>query len=178
VTLPFALLLPLFTFSPSLGDPLVDGIYDYAEPGSLTPKTYSVLGGIAQLFKDGDVVVAIVLLFFSVFFPAVKLALLWGVLFRPDPSKKRLIRRLESLGPWSMADVFVVSVMLLAFKSFPGGTTFSVQRGYYLFLASVVLSLLATRFAWNDLRHKGRRVAMRFRSAQDKIVTQVLPESK
>jgi paraquat-inducible protein A len=141
---PVALLLPLFTFSPSLGDPLLDGVVEYAEPGALDASSYSVVGGIVRLFDDGDPVIAIVLLLFSVFFPAVKLSLLWGIMIRPAPSHDALVRRLETLGPWSMADVFVVSIMLLAFKSFPGGTRFTVGLGYYLFLASVVLSLSAS----------------------------------
>jgi paraquat-inducible protein A len=144
VTFPLAVLYPFFTLKPSLGDPLVDGVYDYADPGSMAPKTYSVLSGIARLFTDGDMVIAIVLLLFSVFFPAVKLALLWGVLAWPGPRSGRLVRGLETLGPWSMADVFVVSVMLLTFKSFPGGTTFVIEPGYYLFLSSVLTGLFAT----------------------------------
>lgn len=145
VTFPFALLLPFFLFEPSFGDPLVDGIVEYADPGSLDAKRYSVLTGIGATFADGDIVVAVVLLLFSVCFPAVKLALLWAVIVHPAPSSSRLIRRLETLGPWSMADVFVVSVMLLAFKSFPGGTSFSVAAGYYLFLTSVLAGLAS---AW------------------------------
>jgi paraquat-inducible protein A len=147
VAFPLAVLLPFFTFSPSFGDVMMDAAYEYLNPGSLDPMTYSVLGGIAKLFSDGDVVVAVVLLLFSVLFPAVKLALLWGVLVRPHPDKLSLVRVLETLGPWSMADVFVVSVLLLAFKSFPGGTIFAIQLGYYIFLASVVASLVATWIA-------------------------------
>jgi hypothetical protein len=143
-TFPFALLLPFFSFSPSLGEVMVDALLDYVWPGSLDPTTYSVLGGIARLFAEGDVVVAVVLLFFSVFFPAVKLALLWGVLIWPNHAKLSLIRGLKMLGPWSMADVFVVSVLVVAFKGFPGGTTFTIQIGYYIFLISVITGLLAT----------------------------------
>jgi paraquat-inducible protein A len=150
IAFPFAILSQFFTFTPSFGDPLVDDIIDFADPGAMTPKSNSVLGGIAMLFTDGnaaDAVIAIVLLLFSVFFPAIKLALLWGIMLRPRKSNRRLVDQLEMLGPWSMADVFVVSVLLLAFKSFPGGTTFSVGIGYYFFLFSVVTSLLATILA-------------------------------
>lgn len=147
---PPAVLAPFFTFSPSLGDLLLDAAYEYADPGSMDPKTYSVVGGIALLFTEGDIVVALVLSLFSVLFPAGKLVLLWQILARPKPANQHWIRRLETLGPWSMADVFVVSVMLIAFKSFPGGTTFKVEMGYYFFLVSVVTSLIAT---W-IVRHK------------------------
>lgn len=144
-TFPLALLLPLFTLQPSLGDPLIDAIWEEAQPGSTEPKTYSVISGIGRLYEDGDTVIAFVLLLFSVIFPAAKLTLLWSILFRPKSINTRLLRFLEALGPWSMADVFVVSVMLLAFKSFPGGTSFTVEPGYYLFLTSVVAGMAS---AW------------------------------
>ncbi len=147
VTFPLAVLLPFFTLSPSFGDVMVDAILAYLFPGSTDPRTYCVLGGIAALFMDGDVVVAVVLLLFSVLFPSVKLALLWGVLFRPQRPKLSLVRKLEALGPWSMADVFVVSVLVVAFKGFPGGTAFTIEIGYYVFLVSVVTGLLATWLA-------------------------------
>jgi paraquat-inducible protein A len=147
LTFPLAVLCPFFAFEPRLFDPLFEALVEYTDPGILDPRTYSVVGGIALLFTEGDTAVAIILLLFSVIFPACKLALLWSVLLQPDPARARLVRRLETLGPWSMADVFVVSVSLLAFKAFPGGTTFTIQWGYYLFLTSVVAGLIATWLA-------------------------------
>jgi paraquat-inducible protein A len=169
LTFPLAVLLPFFTFSPSFGDVLLDAGYDYVNPGALDPATYSVLGGIARLFTDGDYVVAVVLLLFSVLFPAVKLALLWGVLIRPYHARLSLVRGLETLGPWSMADVFVVSVLLLAFKSFPGGTTFAIQAGYYIFLVSVITSLVATWVA----KHRLERTLPR--TSNGAVATQARP---
>jgi hypothetical protein len=145
VTFPLAVLLPFFTLQPSLGDPLLDAVYDYVEPGVMDAKVCSVLAGIAYLFADGDQITAVILLLFSVLFPGIKLALLWMTLVRPSSFAGSLGKALETLGPWSMADVFVVSVTLLAFKSFPGGTMFTVDIGYYLFLVSVVAGMLA---AW------------------------------
>lgn len=152
ITFPLAVLLPFFTLSPSFGDVMIDAILDYLSPGTFDPRTYSVLGGIAMLFTSGDLIVALVLLLFSVFFPAVKLALLWGVLLNPEPAKLSLVHRLETLGPWSMADVFVVSVLVVAFKGFPGGTTFTIESGYYVFLVSVITGLLATWLAKRRLQ--------------------------
>jgi hypothetical protein len=153
-TFPFALLTILFQITPSLGDDLLDAVYEEASPGALSPKSYSVLGGISYLFSDGegigDRVVAVVLLMFSVFFPTVKLALSWWLIVLSNnvggsrgSAADRLAGWLEAIGPWSMADVFVVSVLLLSFKSFPGNTKFTIELGYYLFLISVVFGLFS-----------------------------------
>lgn len=53
---------------------------------------------------------------------------------------------LELLGPWSMADVLVVAVSVLLFKDFPGGSSVSAERGFWVFLASVIAALLAVLF--------------------------------
>jgi hypothetical protein len=162
VLLPFGLLEPIFTVVPSLGDPLLDAGWEEVTPGATLPHSFSVLGGIAKLYEGqsnfGDSVVATVLLLFSVFFPAVKLVLTWRLLAEigSDPARsdamqlsiqQKSLRRLEAVGPWSMADVFVISVMLLAFKSFPGATTFTIESGYYLFLLCVVSSLASVWIA-------------------------------
>lgn len=143
-TLPPALLAKFFSFSPSLGDALLDAAVDAVNPGTLTATQHSVVGGIAALLVAGDIVVAFVLLLFSVLFPAAKLALLWLLLLQKGPRSTKLTQALKTLGPWSMADVFVASVMLLAFKRFPGDTSFEVGWGYYFFLCSVLSGLLAT----------------------------------
>ena len=139
-----AIVLPFFTIIPSFGDPLLDAIMEEAEPGVMDPRSYSVIGGIAGLFEEQEFVIGTVILVFSVVFPIVKMTLLWTVLIRPAFASPRLLRALEVLGPWSMADVFVVSVMLLSFKSFPGGTKLVLEPGYYLYLISVVSSLVST----------------------------------
>ena len=154
LSLPFGLLATLFTIDPSLGDPLLDGVYSEIAPDGLLPQDYSVLAGIASLFTEcdavGDLFVATVLLTFSVVFPVTKLVLAWVVLTHTTGRKERRLnarhlRRLESIGPWSMADVFVISVLLLCFKSIPGIASFSIGIGYYCYLTSV---LSATAAVW------------------------------
>jgi hypothetical protein len=176
VSFPPAVLFPLFSFQPRLYDPLPEAIVSFVQPGEFDAKTPSVLGGIASMFTDGiaedkigDVTVAVVLALFSVFFPAIKLALLWGILVRPGTTNIRALRRLESLGPWSMADVFVISVGLLMFKSFPGGSTFAVETGYYLFLLSVVCGLLATWLTKTRLERMALKAAGSSRRGVDDV---------
>lgn len=139
---------PFFEFTPSLGDDIADAVlerlgYDFS------PKSYSVVGGIVKLFHDGgsEIVIALVLLLFSVLFPLVKLSFLWKAILAPNRRSIEMLRRLERFGPWSMADVFVVSVLLVAFKAWPLGTVFEIRVGFFLFLGSVLLSFAATAVA-------------------------------
>jgi hypothetical protein len=138
------LLLPLFSVQPSLGGPIIDGLLGYIDPDSMDTKTTSILGGVTLLWQDDDIALALLILVFSVAFPCAKLALLWGSVFIPAVRESRLLRILKAIGPWSMLDIFVVAVTVLAFKSFPGGTRFRVEVGFYLFLVSVVASMFAT----------------------------------
>ena len=56
------------------------------------------------------------------------------------------LERLEFLGPWSMADVLVVAVLVVAFKKFPGGSSIMPEAGWFLFLGSVLCAMLAVAF--------------------------------
>ena len=153
ICFPIALLEPIFTLSMGTGDVLLDALIEQFYPGFTSSKPISVLGGIAHLYGDRngitDFLIATVLLFFCVFFPAIKLFLSWRVYwsFLRDRQEKlkSLIERLESVGPWSMMDVFVVSLLVICFKSFPGSTNLSAGLGYYLFLTTVVSNMMALR---------------------------------
>lgn len=153
VLFPVAVLAPFFTVHPSFGDPLIDALVEAASPGALDPQTHSVVEGITLLFAKGNRLVAVLLVLFSVLFPAVKLALLWETLAATAPAHPRRLRVIEGLGPWSMADVFVASVCLVCFLPFPGGTTFTLEVGYYLYLTSVVAGLAS---AWLVNRRQNR----------------------
>lgn len=146
LSFPLAILMPFFVIHPSMGDDLLDAAWGHIQPGSMDSKSFSVIGGIDALFQGtGDEpLVAVVLLLFSVYFPLLKLAMLWLSLVMRFPNRDRMLRVIEVLGPWSMSDVFVVSVFLIVSKHIPGGTTVELGRGYKLFLASVLVTLFAT----------------------------------
>src|SRR5437870_7787384 len=78
-----ALALPFFWMEPGFGDPILEEFLELLFGESFDAKPYSVLGGIWILFADGDWVIAIVLLLFSVLFPIGKLLALFILLFWP-----------------------------------------------------------------------------------------------
>ena len=55
-----------------------------------------------------------------------------------------------------MLDVFVIAALVVCFKGFPGGSHIQVDWGIYVFAASVVLSMLATRSM--RLWHRGEKL--------------------
>jgi paraquat-inducible protein A len=105
----------------------------------------SVVGGIITLFHEGEYFLFTVLTLFTLVFPCVKLGLL-GVIWlerEHDLAKvRRLHRWVESLGKWSMLDVFVVAILIVAMKS-AGVADIHIGIGLYLFTFSVI----ATQFA-------------------------------
>ena len=105
----------------------------------------SVVGGILTLFREGEYFLFAVLTLFTLVFPCVKLGLLMVIWLERDHDLAR-VRRLhhwvESLGKWSMLDVFVVAILIVAMKS-AGVADLHIGLGLYLFTFSVI----ATQFA-------------------------------
>ena len=108
----------------------------------LFEEDVSVLGGLAVLWDDGQYALFVVLLVFSLLFPAAKLLLALWVWFvarwRPAPPV-RLMLALDRLAKWSMLDVFVIAVVVAAVNVAIIGDVF-VQPGLYCFTGSVLLS--------------------------------------
>jgi hypothetical protein len=136
---------PSFTMVPKLGDGYFERFVRLFMRDELAPRTFSLVGGVWQLLRGGDLFVGGVILLFSVVFPIAKLATLAMTMRAESGSAERHLGLLEQLGKWSMLDVFVVAALVVCFKGFPGGSHVQVEWGIYVFAASVVLSMLATR---------------------------------
>jgi paraquat-inducible protein A len=108
----------------------------------------SVVGGIIDLFREGEYFLFAVLTLFTLVFPCVKLGLLGVIWLERDHDLAR-VRRLhgwvESLGKWSMLDVFVVAILIVAMKS-AAVADIQIGLGLYLFTFSVVAVQFAS--AW------------------------------
>lgn len=106
----------------------------------------SVVGGIITLFHEGEYFLFTVLTLFTLVFPCVKLALL-GLIWLERRHDLARVRRLhgwvESLGKWSMLDVFVVAILIVAMKS-AAVADIRIGLGLYLFTLSVVATQLAS----------------------------------
>ena len=109
-------------------------------------QSKGVLSTIGTLAEAGNRWLAVLLFCFSVLIPVLK-TLLVGLTFfaRTHHWSLRGLRLSRHVGKWSMADVFVVAI-LVSFLSADGNgvTQAEVQAGLYFFAGYVVLSLAAT----------------------------------
>jgi paraquat-inducible protein A len=107
---------------------------------------YSILSLVATLWGAGEWLLAAIVAAFAILFPALKLLLLGAILARlPDvPDKSRMVDLIDIIGKWSMLDVLVVAVLIVAVKVSGIGTA-ATQPGLYLFVAAVMLSIAGNR---------------------------------
>lgn len=116
----------------------------------------SVVGGIFTLFREGEYFLFTILTLFTLVFPCVKLGLLTVIWLEREHDLAR-VRRLhgwvESLGKWSMLDVFVVAILIVAMKS-AAVAEIRIGFGLYLFTFSVIATQLASAWVAKHLRQK------------------------
>ena len=107
------------------------------------PETYSILTGVWRLMTGGNALIGIALLVFSVIFPLSKLVVLRASIAgaragRPVFKAHDIAARLSK---YSMVDIFVIALIVVASKSFAGGTTVEIRWGTYAFGAAALLSI-------------------------------------
>jgi len=112
----------------------------------LSFESKGVIGSIAKLWESGDVVVAIVILLFSVVTPVLKvLSLLVVSLFMESRFAHGIVKFFKMIGKWSMVDVFVVAVFLVYLTANKGDVSRAeVEMGLYFFLAYVIVSMFVS----------------------------------
>ncbi len=136
---------PCFRMRPSLGSSTLQTVVEFTTGESFAPKTYSLVGSVRHLLEDGQLFLGTILLLFSIVFPVTKLTVLLletsGAAHLPSPYSEWL----KELGKWSMLDVLVLAILVVAFKAFPGGTRIDLCWGAALFGLSVLFTMLASR---------------------------------
>lgn len=112
----------------------------------LIENTFSVLSGVTQLLNEGQIFLFIIITGFSIVLPLLKVVVLNILLSAKQDKAHKLDKYLHWMhlyGKWSMLDVFVVAVMVVAVKL---GAVASVEMRYglYLFAAAVILTMYVT----------------------------------
>ena len=122
----------------------------------LSFESKGVIGSIDKLFESGDVVVAVVILLFSVLTPVLKiLSLFFVCLFVEYPFAHALVKFFKLIGKWSMVDVFVVAVFLVYLTANKAEVSRAeVEIGLYFFLAYVIVSMLVSLSADRMLHNR------------------------
>ncbi len=167
VTLPiYGVMITMNVEASIIAEPIVVTVYE---------QTRSILGTVRELWRSADYLVSFLILFFSIIVPVTKAGTLLASLYvTRDALRKRLLKVVEVIGKWSMADVFVVAVFLafLATRDQAQANSFSVGAfplsidvdlqtqltstlgvGFYYFLAYCLFSILWTQL----LRGASRR---------------------
>jgi len=128
---------------------------------------HTLLGGIHELWLDGSWSLAAIVFIASIAVPMLKIGALgllaWTVRHRPRwrrLERARLYRLVETVGHWSMLDVYVV-VLLAATVRFGPLASVGAGLGLISFTAVVVLTMFATwsfdpRLIWRDAPADGR----------------------
>lgn len=122
----------------------------------LSFESKGVMGSIVKLWESGDVVVALVILLFSVLVPVLKVfALLFVAIFMENRFAHNIVKFFKMIGKWSMVDVFVVAVFLVYLTSNNADVSRAeVEVGLYFFLAYVIVSMLVSLAADKMLRFR------------------------
>ncbi len=132
----------------------------------LVNKELSLLTTIQELFQDERILVALLILIFSICIPVLKTLLVSFAFWKQGTlTENKIIKFVGSIGKWSMADVFVIAIflailstnhaetsdikqlVLFAFKidlHISSETLSMVGEGFYYFTAYCLLSLLGT----------------------------------
>lgn len=100
------------------------------------------------LLRESDVLLFIIVAGFSMIFPTVKLLVagwVWARVDASSPRGHRAVGWMEALGKWSMVDVFVVALIVVAVKV-SLVTDVGVHAGVYVFAGAVAMSIVL--MAW------------------------------
>ena len=117
-------------------------------------NTFSILSGIINLWNGKYYFLSVIIFFFSIIFPIVKLATLfviWSVKLK-DGQRKWLLYCLELLGRWSMLDVFVTAIIIVSVK-LGALASAKAEYGIYFFVIAILLAMLVTNFQSNLVNH-------------------------
>ena len=107
----------------------------------------SILDGCRTLWVEGEYFLFAIIALFSIVFPLLKLGLALNLWLRGDATGARLKRHLgwvEQAGRWSMLDVFVVALTVVAIEVSLISDV-ALHAGLYVFSAAILLSMIVVR---------------------------------
>ena len=146
VALGLGLFAPCMRVNPRFGDYTV--IVSLLNPSITSSNKYSIASGIWSLFSDGNFFIGSVIFIFSILFPLWKLGVLWVANERASKGEAfhGAFKLIEKLGKFSMIDIFVIALLVVAIKGLPGGSSIDILWGVVAFTFSVLLSMKVPGF--------------------------------
>lgn len=137
ITLVFGLISPILMVT-------IHQEVEYLGDIVLSFESKGIIGSILKLLESGDIIVALVILLFSVIVPVLKVTSLLTIsIFKKSQFSHVVVNFFKMIGKWSMVDVFVVAVFLVYLTSNNADVTRAeIEVGLYFFLAYVIVSML------------------------------------
>lgn len=108
--------------------------------------TSSILGGIIELYHEGSVIIATIILLFSIILPVAKLLTLLELCwFRwlEHHHRSWAYRVIEFSGRWSMMDVMLLAFLVMLIK-LSGMVQFHIGPAAVAFAGCVIMSMIAS----------------------------------
>lgn len=146
VLLGLGLAAPALVIYPAAGK--LTALIKLLTPAFDQPQEISIAGGIRALFLEGELLVAAILLLFSVLFPFAKLGALWDAAaeLRPgsgdlEPGFRRALGLAAKFAKFSMLDVMVLALIVTVLKKLPGESRAEIGIGTIFFALSVLISI-------------------------------------
>ena len=106
-------------------------------------NTFSLASGLRQLVANDQFLIAAVIALFSLCVPVVKAVVIW-LAASPKAPRRALLVLAERFGKWSMLEVFIAAMLIVALKLGPVVDA-TLHYGAYLLAASVLLSGIASQ---------------------------------
>ncbi|MFK8080506.1 MAG: paraquat-inducible protein A [Granulosicoccus sp.] len=149
--------------TPAMVNNLVDMVVDTLDvTGTVDAfdKTRSILGTAQELYANNHLLVAILIILFSVIVPLIKALILLGMFLPVRQRVKSLLLTVSNaISKWSMADVFVIAIFIAylagnGIQESRGMVEFqaSLGNGFWFFLAYCLISILGTQILSLGLR--------------------------
>jgi len=112
----------------------------------MVSNSFSIVSGIWQLLKDGQLFIFILVASFSIVLPIAKIGLLFNLL-HPNTThpnrRKKLLQLMHDYGRWAMLDVMVVAILIVTVK-LGAIASVEVHSGLYIFGLAVLLIMFIT----------------------------------
>ncbi len=139
VSLAFALISPLIMMIVYQAFPILGEV-------TLSFESKSIIGTIEQMYHDKNYVIAGLVLIFSIMIPFIKsLVLLLYGFFKESGLGQSMVHFVDKIGKWSMADVFIVAILVVFFSTKQDiHTSIKLEVGLYFFIGYVLLSMLGS----------------------------------
>jgi uncharacterized paraquat-inducible protein A len=144
----------------------------------LLNKELSLLATINELYTDDRLLVASLILVFSIVIPLIKTSLITLAFYLKNSLRaQQLVSFVNMIGKWSMADVFVVAVFLAVFSTnhaetmnqhqlslfgfkldimMSSATVSNIGVGFYYFTAYCIVSLIGTQLSYSAFKSDER----------------------